>query len=56
MRFSCMAWFAGMSTLLLATRPASAQNGWPEVFDPLRLLTLNLEMSDADLCIPKTVV
>ena len=48
MRFSYMAWFAGMIILLSAPQQASAQNGWPEVFDPLRLLTLNLEMDAGD--------
>ena len=27
---------------------AAAQSGWPEVFDPLELLTLNLEMDPRD--------
>src|SRR5688572_18265701 len=33
---------------ILAASPSASAQGWPEIFDPLVLRTINLQMSDAD--------
>ena len=43
-----LSWFIVLVLPLPLLERAAAQSGWPEVFDPLQLLTLNLEMDPRD--------